>query len=187
MSEHRHNPTRDTSRLPEETARKGDENEHRVLQALNRHGSAIMPGVFNRKERKLVRNYMMAELQQGFEQRRQALGLILETRLHSIREACNHLLVTGKTHLRQQRIEYFGSVYRQLAHELDHLSETFLGHMDDRFQKLETFKTPCIRRREQKRLEKSVDDFLDTLDQLMEEFRNIISENVDHNDVESRL
>ena len=52
--------------------------------------------------------------------------------------------------------------------------------IDQRFQKLEQFSTDYIREREKKRLENSVDNFLDTLDQLMEEFRHIIHENVDH-------
>ena len=167
--------------LPEDANRRGDDNERRVLKALDRHNHNIVPMVFNRDERKMVRKHLMEELEQGFAHRRQALGLVLETRLHSIREACNHVLVTGKTHLRQQRMAYFGKVYQQVAQEMDRLSTSFLTDVDGRFERLEQYKTKCIRDREQKRLEKSVDDFLNTLDQLMEEFRHIVSENVDHN------
>jgi hypothetical protein len=183
MNEDRQMTNHNIEKLPEEANRRGEDNEHMVLQAVGRHTKNFIPVVFNRRERHMVRKHLMAELEQGFEHRRQALDLVLETRLHSIREACNHVLVTGKTHLRQQRLAYFGRVYRQVAQELDQLSAKFLTDIDQRFQKLGLFKTQCIRDREQKRLEKSVDDFLDTLDQLMDEFRHIVSENVDHHKI----
>lgn len=147
--------TQKMDNLPEEAERRVDDNEHMVLQAVDRHRDNIMPVVFNRRERQLVRKQLMEELEQGFEHRRKALDLVLETRLHSIREACNHLLVTGKTNLRRQRMAYFGRVYRQVAQELDQLSVKFLTDMDQRFQKLGLFKIERIRNREQRRLEKS--------------------------------
>ena len=180
MNEHHPTAAEHLENLPEQATRRGEENEHMVLTAMDRHNFNGIPMIFNRKERKLVRQHLMGELEKGFEHRRQALSLVLETRLHSIREACNHVLVTGKTALRQQRIEYFGKVYRQVANELDRLSTQFLTDVDERFDQLERYKAKCIREREQKRLEKSVDDFLDTLDQLMGEFRHIVNENVDH-------
>ncbi|BBO79924.1 hypothetical protein DSCO28_04900 [Desulfosarcina ovata subsp. sediminis] len=172
-----------TNHVPDEAEERVSENECMVQKAVSRHQEAFIPTVFNRKERKLVRNQLMAELEQGFEHRRKALDLVLETRLHSIREACNHLLVRGKTQLRQQRTAYFSRVYEQVAQDIDQLSTRFLSDIDLRFQKLEQYKTDYVREREKKRLEKSVDDFLDTLDQLMDEFRHIAQENVDYQQV----
>ncbi len=169
--------------VPDEAEGRVSENEQMVQKAVVRHQGTLVPVVFNRKERQLVRDQLMAELNQGFRHRRQTLDLVLQTRVHSIQEACNHLLVTGKTELRQERTAYFSQVYQQVFHDLDQLSNRFLTDIDQRFQKLDTFKTEYIREREQKRLEKSVDDFLDTVAQLMNEFRHIVSENVDHEEV----
>ncbi len=169
--------------VPDEAEGRVSENEEMVQRAVVRHQDTIVPMMFNRKERQLVRDQLMAELDQGFTHRRQTLDLVLQTRLHSIQEACNHLLVTGKTELRQQRTAYFSRVYQQVFHDLDQLSNRFLAGLDERFQKLNTFQTDYIREREQKRLEKSVDDFLDTVDQLMDEFRHIVSENVDPEEI----
>lgn len=166
--------------LPTEAARRGSDNDTRVVQALDRQSNQLLPGLVYGKERRLVQQHLIGELAQGFEHRRQALGMALETRLHSIREACNHVLVTGKTHLRQQRLEYFGEVYQQVEQRMNALADEFLLDMDQRFGRLDRFSNERIRAREQQRLEKSVDDFLDTVDHLMEEFRSIISENVDH-------
>ncbi|PID64635.1 MAG: hypothetical protein CR963_00025 [Gammaproteobacteria bacterium] len=166
--------------VPDEAEGRVSENEKLVNRAVGRHQGTLIPVVFNRKERQLVRDQLMAELDQGFRHRRQTLDLVLQTRLQSIQEACNHLLVKGKTDLRQQRTDYFSRVYKQVFHNLDQLSSAFLAEIDQRLQKLNTFQTDFIREREQKRLEKSVDDFLDTLAQLMDEFRHIVSENVEH-------
>ena len=167
--------------LPQEAIKTGENNERQVLHAIKQHNQAPFP-ILNRGERKLVQKHMMEELSQGFEHRKQALGMALETRLHSIREACNHVLVTGKTHLRQQRLEYFGDVFRQVEQRMNLLADNYLNEMDDRFERLKHYKTDAIKKREKVRLEKSVSDFLDTLDQLMDEFRSIISENIEHAD-----
>ena len=168
--------------LPGDAARRGEDNEHRVTQALERYQDSVIPGLPPRKERRLVREHLTAELRLGFEHRRAALGMVLETRLQSIREACNHLLVTGKTHLRRQRIEYFGEIYHQLEERLSRLADDYLKETDARFSRLETIKSDHLRRCEQQRLEKSADTFLSTLDALMDEFRSIVREHVERQD-----
>jgi hypothetical protein len=122
---------------------------------------------------------MAAELALGFEHRRAALSMALESRLQSIREACNHVLVTGKTHLRQQRIDYFGQVYSELEARMQQLADTYVAQADARFARLPSIKADYLRERERARQEKSAADFLDTLDLLMDEFRAILSENVE--------
>ncbi len=166
--------------FPAEAVRQGEDNEVRVQQALARHNGRFTTLLAGRDERKMVQDNLIGELSKGFEHRRHALGMVLESRLHSIREACNHILVTGKTHLRQQRLEYFGQVYRKVEMSMSALSDQFLLDMDARFKRLDEFSSESIRQREQARLEKSVDDFLSTLDSLMDEFRNIIHENISH-------
>ena len=165
--------------LPEEATRRGEDNEVRVGKALDVYGNK-QAWPFNSKQRKVVQVHLIEELAQGFEHRRKALDMALETRLHSIREACNHVLVTGKTHLRQQRVEYFGDVYRDVEQRMNNLADEFLTDMDQRFEKMKDYKSEVIRQREHQRLERSVENFLETIDVLMTEFRNIINEHIDH-------
>ena len=172
-------PNRRTYNTPDDVARSGDSNDQQVINAIQRHNQAPF-SMLNRSERKLVQTHMVQELSQGFEHRRQALSMVLETKLHSIQEACNHVLVTGKTHLRQQRLEYFGEVFSQVEQRMNALADDFLKDMDERFERLKDYKSEAIKHREKQRLEKSVDDFLDTIDQLMDEFRSIISEHISH-------
>ncbi|AGA89193.1 hypothetical protein Thimo_0323 [Thioflavicoccus mobilis 8321] len=180
MSPDNHALTVDLDDLPAEATRRGDDNEQRVDQALRRHTESLLPAMLERGRHRLVREHLDTELALGFEHRRQALSMALESRLQSIREACNHLLVTGKAHLRRQRIEYFGEVYRQLEQRMSQLADDYLAEADTRFARIEGLKSEHLRQREQQRLERSADDFLATLDRLMDDFRAIISENVDH-------
>jgi hypothetical protein len=172
--------TEHIEQMPKEATRRGNESEQQIASALARHQESGIAMMFNRKERKLVQDELVLELAQGFEHRRKAISMSLETRLHSIREACNHVLVTGKTHLRQQRIEYFGDVLRQVEQRMNALADDFLSDADQRFQRLDDYKSDDLKNRERLRLNKSVDDFLNTLDRLMDEFTSIINEHIDH-------
>ena len=169
-----------TNVMPKATTRHQGQIDHRVERALHSHKNRIIPAVFKSEERKLVQTHLAAELVQGFEHRREALAMLMETRLHTVRETCNHLLVAGKTQLRQERIEYFASVYRDLEKKLHGLTDEFIQDTDARFERLEALKTKVVRQREQQRLERSIDDFLATLDGLMQEFRNLVAESVNH-------
>ena len=180
MSEQTTQQTHEIGDLPAEAMRRGEDSEHQVVHAMKRHATPAFPIFYNRKERRLVQEQLVAELAQGFEHRRKAVGMALETRLHSIREACNHVLVTGKTHLRQQRLEYFGDVLRQVERRMSELADDFLRDADQRFTRLEQYKSEEIRAREKQPLEKSIDGFLGTLDSLMDEFSSIIHEHIDH-------
>jgi hypothetical protein len=164
--------------LPQEATRRGDEAERRIGHALRRHTESLLPALIHREEHRLVREHLAAELVLGFEHRRAALGMALDSRLQSIREACNHVLVTGKTHLRQQRIDFFGQVYSDLEARMQQLADTFVTAADARYARLQSIQSETLRKREQARQEKAAQDFLDTLDRLMDEFRAILSENV---------
>jgi len=174
------NNSHEIDNLPNEANQRGENTEQRVVQAMDKYSDPPLAFLSNHRERSLVQKELVAELAQGFEYRRKALEMALETRLHSIREACNHVLVTGKTHLRQQRLEYFGEVLKQVEKRMSDFADDFLQDTDQRFERLENYQSEEIRKRERMRLEKSVDDFLTTLDHLMDEFTQIIHEHIDH-------
>lgn len=181
MTNHNQADLDQLDQLPDQAAARGEDNEKRVINALQKHGASRLPGLMNREERQLVQDHLIAELSQGFEHRRIALGMILDTRLQSVKEACNHVLVTGKAHLRQQRAQSYTTILRQLEKDMNAVAEEFLEDVDQRLVRLDRYKSEALRDREKIRLERSVDTFLSMLDQLMDEFREIISESVGAN------
>lgn len=120
----------------------------------------------------------MAELEMGFEYRQKALAVTLESRLQVIEESCNHVLMTGKTYLRQQRSQFFTRELMVLKQAMDEMADEFANNIDLRLEKINKYNNLIIREREQERLEKSVVTFLDTLDQLIDDFTHIINESV---------
>lgn len=170
--------TDDVAQLPVEANRRGDEAERRLGLAVTHHSGSVLPRLLNPTEHRMVREHLGVELALGFEHRREALNLAMESRLQSIREACNHVLVTGKTHLRQERITYFGEVYRKLEGRMQALADGYIADADARFARLDAIGAEHLRKRERTRQEKAALDFLNTLDTLMDEFRSIVNETI---------
>ncbi len=169
-----------TDFLPFDATERSHANELQVESAVKRHQGRSFLLPFNREERKQVQNNILAELEMGFEYRRKALAVTLDARLQVIEESCNHVLMTGKTHLRQQRSQFFARALMDLKHDMDEIADEFSMQIDQRLKQVNKFNNEMIRAREQERLEKSVVTFLDTLDQLVEDFVNIVNENVHH-------
>lgn len=164
--------------LPAEATRRGQDADQQMTRVLRRHSESVLPALLRRDEHRLVREHQTAELAMGFEHRRAALEMVLESRLQSVREACNHVLMTGKASLREQRLQYFGQVYAQLEQRMQRLADEFVSEADRRYAALERIQAPHLRDRERARQEKAAASFLDTLDQLMDEFRAILGEAV---------
>ncbi len=169
--------------LTEAAERTGEDTERRVSEALQTHEHPVIPALFNRRERQVVQSALVIELEQGFEHRRKAIAMALESRLHSIREACNHALVMGKTDLREQRMAHYAEAMQRLDKRMNRLADDFLEEADQRFDRLERYRNERIRQREQERLDKSVENFLTTLDRMMAEFNSIVTEHIDHTEI----
>ncbi|HFQ90148.1 MAG TPA: hypothetical protein ENK27_08715 [Desulfobulbus sp.] len=174
------NPPATTPYPPGRDGQAGRENQDLVSDTLARHGRAPFPSFPDWTRRRQVRGYLRKELEKGFEFRLKRLSLELDTALHRVREESNHALVTAKAHLRRERMEFFAGSYHEMVERFNVLTERFLASLDNRLERLERYKSPVIREREEQRLNNAVTTFLATLDQLIDDYRAIISEQVDH-------
>ncbi len=163
-----------------DNARVGRENQVMVHRTLDRHSRGIFSSIPDLASRKLSKSHLRKELEKGFEYRLKRLSLELDTDLHQVREESNHILVNTKTQLRRERMEFFARSYNEVMERFNDLTERFLTRLDERLQRLDRYKSPVIREREEQRLSRSIDIFIATLDQLVEEYRSIISEQVNH-------
>lgn len=165
--------------LPKGQHQAGRENQMLIHRALSKHQKPTFPTLPDFAQRRMIQGHLRKELERGFSFRLEKLSMELDTALHQVREESNHALVTGKARLRKERMEFFANTYHEVVEQLNNLTDRFLTDLDARFGRLETFKNRVIREREEQRLNKSVDNFLSTLDQLTDEYRDIISEHVD--------
>lgn len=163
---------------PEAVRRQADANAERIESVLaDRAGSwlsRLMPDPIDRE----VQAHRMTELQAGFDYRRRALHMAIETKLQAVEEMCNHVLVTGKSEVRRRRQEVFAEQRLKLQQSLDQLADRFRADMEHRFDVVAGIRNEVLRTREAQRLERAVDEFHATLDQLAADFVAIIQEGV---------
>lgn len=117
-------------------------------------------------------------LRAGFEYRRRVVQMAVEVRMQAIEEACNHALVTGKASIRRERQEFFGQELLRLRRRMDEYAELFNREVDGRLSALGQYRNEHLRRNEEERLLRSVEQFHALLDRLAEEFVAIINEGV---------
>jgi len=162
--------------LPVETNERASENELAVRKALDRQLTATP--LLDWRKRQQLRGFALQEIQEGLVFRVNALKLSLNTRLQSLEEGCRHVLVTGKTELRQQRSVFFARKLEELNQQIDAITDEFLDRMQKRYSRLEGMDNEQLREYEKQRLEKSLSAFMGTLDKLADDFNHIIDEGV---------
>ncbi|MCB1866615.1 MAG: hypothetical protein KDG50_14450 [Chromatiales bacterium] len=147
-----------------------------ALQRYQQHGPLV--ALLNRKEHGIVRNSLVQELQQGFEYRRQSLQMVLDTRLQSMEEMCNQVLVTGKARLRQQRSRFFAEELFNVQQAMNAIAVRFNDEVGNALEALKRIEHERLRAREEERIFHAYELFHDTIDKLTTNFANIINESV---------
>lgn len=156
-----------------------------VDQALHRAHGNLVARLFPGDVERAVRGAELQQLEIGFDYRRRALEMAVETKLQAIEEICNHALVTGKGEIRRKRQEFFAEQKLLLQVAMDDCAERFHAQLERRFDALARLRVPRVREREEQRLNDAIDRFHDMLGDLTEDFIDIIRERV-HRDGSDR-
>jgi len=154
------------------------ENAELVNTTLTRVHSNLLRRLFPGELERVVRGHDLAQLQTGFDYRRRALQMAVETKLQAVEEMCNHLLVTGKSEIRRERQEFFANQSLKLQGAMNDCADAFNQRMENGFQRLQTIRHDYLRGKEEERLLKAVDQFHDMLNELVAEFAGILHEGV---------
>ncbi|ESQ13518.1 MAG: hypothetical protein N838_24570 [Thiohalocapsa sp. PB-PSB1] len=165
-------------REPASLAPHMDQNRMLVNRAMQREQDNFLVRLFPNESERHVRQHELEQLQAGFDYRRRALHLAVETKLQAIEESCNHVLVTGKAEIRRQRQEFFAEEKLKLQQSMNQTIDRFHGEMERRFDALAKLRHEVLREREEQRLLQAVDRFHAMLDDLEDGFVSIIHEGV---------
>jgi hypothetical protein len=171
-------PTPILEREPEALAPHMESNSALVAKTLNHASHGFLARLFPGELDQVVQTHEVEQLQTGFEYRRRALRMAVETKLQAVEEMCNHVLVTGKSEIRRKRQEFFADQKLKLEESMNACAERFQEQTERRLGALAAIPNEHIRGREEQRLLRAVDDFYDMLDQLGREFLDIIREGV---------
>lgn len=167
-------------REPRELTPHVTENAGLVDNAKQRAHTNLVHRLFPGQEGRMVQAHELAQLQTGFDFRQRLLQMAVDTKLQAMEEMCNHLLVTGKGEMRCERQAFFAQKTLELQTKLDDNADKFNRQFDDRLQRLETIRHDHLRRREEERLIRTIDQFHAMLAELADEFMAIIHEGVGH-------
>jgi hypothetical protein len=149
-----------------------------VAQTLDRATHRFVDRLFPGQLGRIVQHHELAQLQTGFEYRRRALQMAVETKLQAVEEMCNHVLVTGKSEIRRKRQEFFAEQKLKLQESINAYAERFHAETDRRFDALAAMRNDYMRSREEERLLRAVDEFHSMIEQLGQEFLEIIREGI---------
>lgn len=120
----------------------------------------------------------LALVKDEFEFRRRALQKVRETQIQSLTEHCNQYLVREKAAIRSDTAAFLMSKKLELENNLYSISEEFLTRMESQMAQAEAIQNPILKQVRQTQLEKSVEDFVDLQNRLVDQFQRIISEGV---------
>lgn len=154
------------------------ENAVLVESALAKTDRSLFHRLFPTEAGQVIRRHEIESLKTGFDYRSRALRMAVESRLQAIEEMCNHVLVTGKSEIRRQRQEFFAEQRLRLERAMNDCAERFNAEMERRLTALARYQHPYLRQREAERLLKGIDQFQAMLEQLGQEFMDIIQEGV---------
>jgi len=149
-----------------------------VDQTLQGRSRNLLRRLFPPEEDRVIREHDVEQVRLGFEYRRKALQMAVETKLQAVEEMCNHILVTGKSEIRRERQEFFAEQRLQLQEAMNGCAERFNQEVERRLSGLARYSNAHLREREEERLLRSVDEFQDMLDRLAQGFMQIIEEGV---------
>lgn len=156
-----------------------EENMELVEKARDNSGKGLFSRILRRSASRLSLEAEQNELRAGFHYRSRALQLAVESKLQAVEEACNHVLVTGKSEIRRERQEFFADQVSRLSITMHQYAEEFNLEVDRRLQEIDaTYKSPVIREKEEARLCRQIEDFHDMLETMAVEFQHIIKEGV---------
>ena len=165
-------------REPRELTPHVAQNAELVDHTLTRAHANLLRRLFPGELERLVHDHELEQVKTGFDYRRRLLHMAVETKLQAVEEMCNHLLVTGKSEIRRERQEFFAGQTLKLQIAMDECADAFSRQIDGRFQRLGSLQNEYLRRKEEERLLKAVDQFHTMLDELATEFASIIHEGI---------
>lgn len=163
-----------------------DGNAMKVDAAIERRHSRILSRLLPDAVDRKVEEHAIIELDIGFDYRRRALQMAVESKLQAVEEMCNHVLMTGKSEVRRKRQEFFANQRLLLQRTLDDLAQRFNEDMEKRLHALDRMNHPTLREREARRLENAIDEFHATLERLTQDFLAIVEEGVSHRSTVAR-
>ena len=134
----------------------------------------VLPGPLQ----KLVSESELELAKVELQSRQKIFVTIKNAQSQALQEILNQYLIKGKGNLRKERSEFFASEAQSLEHEINKITDAFVVELEQRYARMEKITVPFLKEKEQKRLEASAERYMNAVERLMEDFHNILYEDV---------
>jgi len=101
-----------------------------------------------------------------------------EFQRQAIKETFDAMLIEGKVKLRKDNTLFFAGHLKDLQSKVTMMSNEFMQECEQQVLKIESSRTKMIRERQERMLEKRMDEFEESIELLMSSFQNILKEGV---------
>ena len=153
------------------------ENDYNTTIIIDKR-RAFLQRLFPTKLQQALNKSELIQTKKELEFREKALKIAKESQLQSIQEIYNDFLVRGKGDIRGDRVVFFARKLQELEVEISDINDSFSVFIQEQQAKLDKISVPLLKQHAEKRIEKSMERFFDTVDKLMTDFQNILDEEV---------
>ena len=153
------------------------ENDYNTTIIIDKR-RAFLQRLFPTKLQQALNKSELIQTKKELEFREKALKIAKESQLQSIQEIYNDFLVRGKGDIRGDRVVFFARKLQELEVEISDINDSFSAFIQEQQAKLDKISVPLLKQHAEKRIEKSMERFFDTVDKLMTDFQNILDEEV---------
>jgi hypothetical protein len=143
----------------------------------NKRNSFLQKFFPDPRERALVQAEVSI-IQSELEFRRRTLAKVREAQSQSLTERLNEYLIREKGKIRAETAAFLLSKRNELQTQMDRVFDDFTESMAAKLDKVESMTNKKLREIRTEQLERDIDSFMNLQQELMNQFQNIISENV---------
>lgn len=120
----------------------------------------------------------LALIQEEYKFRQEVLKMVKQTQVQALKETCNEYLIQGKAASRAETAKLLISKAQELESEINRIGDYYDKEIEEKYVKYSQIQHPGLRQKREKQLEESIDGFLKLQNEILQKFRNIVSEGV---------
>lgn len=150
-------------------------------EALNRklqQRETFLKKVFPDPTRRAIVQGELVLIQEEYKFRQEVLKMSKQTQIQALKETCNEYLIQGKAASRAETAKLLMSKAQELESELNRVGDYYDKEIEEKYEKYSQIKHPGLRQKREKQLEESIDGFLRLQNEILQKFRDIVSEGV---------
>lgn len=164
--------------IKQETINKGIQQQDEFAEQIMNKQISFYRKIFPTTTDRKIEEYKTKLVQLTSDSKIENQRMVKEFERQVLKEALENILKQGKVNTRKNMAEFFAHHTKDLQEKINNLTDTYWDEIGATRKKIEQEKDTEVKVRKQRMLLKRMDEFEDSIDALMANFRNILNEGV---------